>query len=100
MLGNYIGTDAHGQPRRAERRCGRACFTAAPVTISSARHAAGNLISGNLRRRNPAPGGRVPGVEFPVTDNQIAGNRIGSDASGTLPVPNNAGIRLDGPRTT
>ena len=89
VLGNYIGTDVAGSHAVPNTLAGVYLHGGANEnTIGT--DAAGNLISGNR-----GEGILLLGTDFIVTDNRIAGNRIGSDASGATPVPNNAGIKLD-----
>ena len=89
VLGNYIGTDVAGSHAVPNTLAGVYLHGGANENIIGT-DAAGNLISGNR-----GEGILLLGTDFIVTDNRIAGNRIGSDASGATPVPNNAGIKLD-----
>ena len=74
VLGNYIGTDVAGSHAVPNTLAGVYLHGGANEnTIGT--DAAGNLISGNRRE-----GILLLGTDFIVTDNRIAGNRIGSDA--------------------
>lgn len=54
-----------------------------------------NIISGNTSR-----GVRITGINDSVntvtTGTRVAGNIIGADSTGTLPIPNRTGVRVDG----
>lgn len=87
ILGNRIGTDAAG-------------LTVLPNDLDGVRVQAnrnwvgrdlpggGNLISGNL----------LAGVRVLGHTNFVRANRIGTDTTGTLPLPNAVGVRVEGRR--
>jgi len=76
IMGNYVGTDISGtlDLGNTERGIG--------IEIS----ASANLIQGNLSSGNGGAGILISdrGADY----NMIIGNRVGTDASGTLPIPN------------
>ncbi len=89
VLGNYIGTNAAGTAAIGNTTHGINIASAPGNTIGGTAVGAGNLISGN--------GGDGISIYDPSSSsNIIQGNLIGTDASGTSPVPNNgaAGIRF------
>lgn len=76
VAGNYVGTDVTGTLARGNGMTGIGIEGGAPNNVVQ-----GNLCSGNL------------GVGVAISDggssyNEIVGNRIGTDASGTHAVPN------------
>ena len=79
--GNYLGTTVDGSASAAGGQ-GRAIDSAHDNTIGGYAAGAGNVISGN----------RGPGIDFQnATGNVVAGNLIGTDATGSAPVPNQGG---------
>jgi hypothetical protein len=89
LQGNFIGTDTTGTFALPNRSEGIFIF-ALPgnVVIGGTADGAGNLISGN----------RGSGVEFLFsTGNQVQGNFIGTDATGTKALPNSGhGVFISG----
>jgi CSLREA domain-containing protein len=84
IQGNYIGTDASGSVGLGGFLGISGSFTSPNLVIGGSAPLAGNVISGN-----------AVGIEFfSVADGLvIQGNKIGTDASGSLPVSNSsAGI--------
>src|SRR5262245_27993234 len=86
--GCYIGTDATGTVATNPGSIGLRMISSPNNTIGGTSAEAGNLISGN---------GSV-GVSVESSDGQIfQGNRIGTDITGTVAVPNGtAGLSLSG----
>jgi hypothetical protein len=83
--GNYIGTDATGT-QALDNGIGVNFNRAANNTLGGTADGAGNLISGN-----------TIGVYFvnQATGNQVQGNLIGTDASGTQALGNDTGVSFD-----
>jgi len=82
VAGNLIGTDATGTLARGNLLGGVAIFSRATAnTIGGATTADRNLISGN-----GGHGLAIAGTG--ANDNRVAGNFIGTDLSGTLPLGN------------
>lgn len=82
--GNFIGTDATGAAALANASYGVVLAQAAANFIGGAASGAGNVISGNA-----LSGLDISGAS--ARDNQIQGNRIGTDAAGHAAVPNGFG---------
>jgi hypothetical protein len=87
VAGNYIGTDWTGTQPVANGFGGVfISFSASNNTIGGTTTGAGNIISGNhgagIRLRDQV------GDTVPVSGNQILGNYIGVDVSGTAALPN------------
>jgi hypothetical protein len=76
VLGNYIGTDPTGTFPLGNLRCGIVLDEASNNIIGGATSGAGNLISGN-----EFTGIHLQGAG--TTDNQIQGNFVGTNVSGT-----------------
>ncbi|WP_435009988.1 Calx-beta domain-containing protein [Tundrisphaera lichenicola] len=89
IAGNFIGTDAAGT-RPLGNGGGGICLDGASFNmVGGFNLASTNLISGNA--------GHGILVRYGATGNRVAGNRIGSDASGLRPLPNLvSGILVDG----
>ncbi len=87
VQGNYLGTDVTGTVGLGpEEGLGVFVWDSDSVLIGGVTPGAGNVISGN--------GG---GISTRGDNTQILGNHVGTDPSGTLPVPNVAfGIRIEG----
>ena len=81
----YIGVDPTGSMEATNRSYGINISGSNDVTIGGASAAAGNLISGN------SEGVRVANAS---NDCLIQNNLIGTDASGTEPVPNSVGVEF------
>jgi titin len=85
IQGNYIGTDVTGT--RPLGNSTGVWDAGQGDMIGGSEAGAGNLISGN----------RSGGVEIKGSRDIVAGNRIGTDASGTQPLGNGAtGVAVDG----
>lgn len=76
VSGNFIGTDPTGS---VDLGGGSTGITAEYTIVGGSEPGAGNLISGWLH-----------GIY--ATDSQILGNRIGTDVTGTVAIPNSFGI--------
>lgn len=92
VLGNYIGTDVSGNAALADIEHGVVIYDGATYnTIGGTTPGARNLISGN----------REAGIVIAyagASDNQVLGNYIGTDASGTISIPNYWGVLIfEGP---
>jgi hypothetical protein len=85
VLGNRIGTDATGTIA-VPNTCNGVRLSAPDNVIGGLSAAEGNLISGN------STGVWIDGSVSDPTENIIEFNLIGTDVSGTLPLPNNEGI--------
>ncbi len=91
VQGNFIGTDATGTVGQGGNGILSENGTVGPSnTIGGSAPGAGNLISGT-----------GVGIQISLAGNWIIqGNRIGTDASGTRPLPNNLGILVANPAAT
>jgi hypothetical protein len=95
IQGNYIGVNAAGTKPIPNQREGIVISTSGPdasvtgTMVGGTAPGAGNVISGN----------RSHGVfigSFSTTGNIIQGNLIGTDATGSQPIPNDGdGVRVD-----
>ena len=86
IRGNYIGTNAAGTEALGNVR-GISTSLSNGIQIGGTGAGAGNLVSGNTQT----------GMHVLLSDNAIIqGNLIGTDATGTLPIPNGLGARLGG----
>ena len=98
LIGNFIGTDATGTRAVANSGSGVVVFGGSGTTIGGTEPGSGNLISGN--GTDPFADAGILYVERFVNQggqvsDRIEGNRIGTDVSGTLPVPNRgSGVRF------
>ncbi len=84
LEGNFIGTDRTGAQTLGSR--GRGVFVSSGLndnTIGGTAAGAGNLISGNA-----GDGLLVGSFMSQGTPNQVAGNFIGTDLTGTVAIPN------------
>jgi IPT/TIG domain/S-layer homology domain len=89
IQGNFIGTNAAGTQAifNSPRGIGLNGTGPGNNVIGGAAPGAGNLVSGNLG----------PGIQIfnNSSQNTVQGNRIGTDATGTLPIPNSqAGVAI------
>jgi CSLREA domain-containing protein len=87
VQGNYIGTDAGGTA--ALPNGVRGVF----ITASAANNTVGGAVVG---ARNVISGNTGPGVLLGGTSNQLLGNFIGTNASGTASLPNTVGVSVVG----
>jgi hypothetical protein len=87
VLGNFIGTDAAGRGPLANQ-AGVYINGSSSNTVGGATLGSGNLISGNT-----ATGIDIYGVLS--TANLVEGNQIGTDAAGTVAVPNSTGVFIE-----
>ena len=86
IQGNYIGTNAQGTAAVTEQDDGIRMSGASKITIGGSFLGEGNVISGNDGAFNVSLA--------PATNITILGNRIGTDAAGTLPIPNGGNFNL------
>ncbi len=91
VQGNYIGTDITGMIDLGNLQEGIYISGGASNQIGSTEAGAGNLISGNDNG-----GVVIAGTGTTNSLNVIVGNYIGTDVSGSLPVPNSRGVYIDG----
>ncbi len=92
IIGNLIGTDATGTVAIASAGGVGIRGGASDNRIGGSAPGEGNLISGN---------GDGVDISFDSTRNQVLGNLIGTDLSGTTAIPNDNGIRIkDAPGNT
>ena len=89
LLGNLIGTDATGSFSLGNGTDGVLVNSSSLNVIGGASPADSNLISGNADLGVHLLGGNS-------MDNNVQGNRIGTDASGMFAIANTAGVFLDG----
>ncbi|HUY32931.1 MAG TPA: PKD domain-containing protein [Pirellulales bacterium] len=87
--GDYIGTNAAGTSTLGTQSDGVQINGSSGDTIGGTSAGSGNLISGNVNY------GLIL-VAAGATGNLVEGNDIGTDASGTLAVPNYDGIYVEG----
>jgi hypothetical protein len=85
VVGNFIGTDATGTMVHPNWTGVTVVYIGSDNLIGGTEPRAGNLISGNLLDGVGMYGG---------AGNQIQGNLIGTDASGTAALPNSYGVEL------
>ena len=95
VIGNFIGTNAAGT-LAASNGNGVTISSASNNTVGGLGASSGNLISGNIGpNRNDGAGVLLIGTS---SGNSIAGNRIGTDVTGTKALGNSYGIAA-GPTT-
>lgn len=87
ILGNLIGTDKTGGAALGNRVGILLGFGAALNVVGGANANLRNIISGNSQA-----GVQIQDAE--TTQNQVFGNFIGTDITGSLSVPNNVGVAL------
>jgi CSLREA domain-containing protein len=85
VQGNYIGTDASGTADLGNTSHGIDITGAGGTMIGGHAAGAGNVISGNGDAINAANGIRISSSP---SQNQVYGNLIGTDVTGTLPLGN------------
>lgn len=100
VQGNYIGTDVSGTVALGNTfHSAVLIWSGTNTLIGGTELGAGNLISGNGAPIYDAS--RVSGIGVGATTNtRIEGNRIGTDVSGTVALPNWTGINTWGAGTT
>ena len=86
VRGNLVGTNASGTGAIPNRTAGIG-ITSNNNTIGGATAAARNVVSGNGLGAVFAPGVQI---FFAASGNQVLGNYIGTDITGTLSLPNNS----------
>ncbi len=86
ILGNYIGTNAQGTAAVTEQDDGIRMSGASQITIGGSFVGEGNVISGNDGAFNVSLA--------PATNITILGNRIGTNAAGTAPIPNSGNFNF------
>ena len=89
VMGNFIGTDAAGGSPLGNQGHGVLIQDAVSITIGGTAAGAGNLISGNA----------AAGVLLDGNNNAVTGNLIGTDATGTIGLPNDVGVEVAAGRT-
>jgi len=90
VMGNYIGTDKNGTSPLGNDLGGVLVHSSAGNSVGGAVVGAGNVISGN-----GTDGVHIDGAAS--TDNTVQGNFIGTDATGTMPLPNSdTGVAIVG----
>jgi parallel beta-helix repeat protein len=94
IIGNKIGVNASGTAAIANNRAGVYIYDAWGNVIGGMVSGAGNLISGNR-------GSGIDIYKQTSSSTQIMGNKIGTDATGTMPIPNQGnGVAIhDSPNT-
>ncbi len=91
LVGNYLGTDSTGTQAVGNRHFGLLIRSSAPDnTVGGSSPGAGNLIAGN----------QGPGLVLRSGHNQVVGNQIGTDVTGTLPLGNAYGVDVTGSNNT
>jgi hypothetical protein len=84
IQGNFIGTDPSGTQALGNQGWG--VYTSGSGLIGGTAPGAGNLISGNT----------VEGAVLFNMYNVLLGNKIGTDVTGTVALPNRIGVRVTG----
>lgn len=84
IQGNFIGTDSTGTAALGNVGVGVALLDAASNTIGGTATGAGNVISGNTSSA-------ILIQDPTATGNLVQGNFLGTDATGTMPLPNGGG---------
>ncbi len=85
VRGNYFGVDATGTVAMPNV-VGVNCFNSSGVVVGGSAAGQGNIISGNSDK----------GILFQSCHNAVVqGNLIGTDVTGTLPIPNKRGIEAN-----
>jgi hypothetical protein len=101
VQGNLIGTDVTGTVDLGNGEHGVMIDGASNNLIGGTDLGAGNVISGNGVPGDVAHGIAVYSFEGPSTTNVIQGNRIGTNAAGTVALRNEgAGIQIQGAGVT
>lgn len=104
IQGNYIGVNAAGNasvpnphlPAPGSNKGGIDINAASNNLVGGTVSGAGNVISANVIDNNDKGTGIViEGRNGPATGNMVQGNFIGTDATGTVGIRNNAGVYID-----
>ena len=92
LQGNLVGTDLTGSIDLGHATSGVGVWDGVNITIGGPNPGEGNLVSGNNNH----------GIWFNSSPNTVTvqGNRIGTDLTGTVAVPNNSGVLINSPNTT
>ena len=85
VAGNFVGVNANGAQAQGNGRYGIRVIDSAANQIGGSQPADRNIFSGNN-----SGGVRIEGMAS--RQNQIQGNYVGTDATGTLSIPNGSGI--------
>jgi PKD repeat protein len=94
VQGNAIGVDASGTQARGGVVASGVAVSGTGNIIGGTQPGAGNIISGH-GYISPQLNGRPAGIRIQTgTDATIQGNLIGTDATGTQPLPNQIGIHV------
>ena len=102
VIGNYIGITPDGttlvkNPSLVgSQQVGVAITSSSNNTIGGTTPGARNVISGaRIDNNDKGAGVAIDGRNFGATGNVVIGNYIGTDATGTQPIINNAGVYVD-----
>jgi len=87
VLGNYIGTDVSGTVAMGNNGGVNICCGARYNTIGGSSEGERNVISGNNW-------GGIGIGDQDTNGNEVLGNYIGTDASGTVALPNHGGVNI------
>ncbi len=99
VAGNFIGTDPTGNNSLPNGQAGLVISGTDSGTVGGTAAGAGNVISGNLKDGiNISFASHYPPFTLiPSSSIDLAGNFIGTDPTGTIPLPNAGdGISIDG----
>ena len=87
VQGNYIGTNTDGTAAIGNGGYGIAISVTPGMVIGGGAVGAGNLVSGNI----------AGGISIGAPGNLVQGNHVGTDASGSAPIPNGGhGVFIEG----
>ena len=88
IVGNFIGTNAAGTADLGNTRGILVNFASSSNVIGGVTTAERNLVSGN----------NSDGIVLYTPNNQVLGNFVGTDVTGTVPIPNGYGVEdYEGP---
>lgn len=91
VTGNWIGVDATGGAALANLIGVQVLDAVSGIRIGTD----GDGVA-DAEERNVISGNTVAGIDLRGNDQSVAGNFIGTDATGTLAVPNSVGVNADG----